>query len=505
MGFLSKHWKQLCLVGVLLLCQILITLPRLDLPFIDGRLHWFYDNANFTRMAVHSNDDTIKSPLKIFGLASYGYHEDGTIHTLNHYPDHPVLPTTLFKMYTSIVGYHDWVPRTYTLFLSLMITIVLFQLIYTVSGRLWVSAGLTLLYILLPLNFMYQDVFKHEVMVTLCVLLTFYFMTAIPKGVVYRRMFLVSLFFLFHSGWGAYVPALFMVIYLFFKRKDPQFGTVVWWALGVSMTSIIINFSVMYMLGFTPETIQRITKDRMSKGLDVVTHMGWLKKQLGFFSMNFMTVNAVCMGIMALVLVAFIPVSFNYLTFLGWVMIVSASLWIGVFRNLSFIHHYSQWYFGLAYVGILGGIATSLKDKVTSKSFMKGFGVIICGLCIMTFIGANQLRSSFLGGYMGTAEDIEVIRNLNRRLVIFSNGASGQKVWWNSVSFSLYADPVYKSWKSGRALNETQGGRIFIDKLDMIDPNRDVVVILNRQDAFNYAIQKLKEKYDIKDLQLVDK
>ena len=130
-----SRYRLAIFVLPIMLIQLFLSLPRLNEPILDGRLHWYWCNAFFLLKARHSNTPpppelagTRRDVLRIFGMANYTYDTHGRPEEIRLYSHHPILTPTLFRLYTRMLGYDNWVPRSFMLILSLLTTWVLFLL-----------------------------------------------------------------------------------------------------------------------------------------------------------------------------------------------------------------------------------------------------------------------------------------------------------------------------------------------------------------------------------------
>gem|GEM_PF-5623014 len=473
--------------------QLLISLPRINKPFLEGRAHWTADDAYFTLMAMHSLDPAVSDPWKVFGLTRYAYDESGRETGLQHYSHHPVLASTLYRAYAGAAGFEHWVPRSFALLFSMGITVLLFLLLRGVLGSVELSAALTFLYVVLPLNFNYQDAWKHEIVATFVVLLNYCLAMRLDGSRLRRIAFLAAFFLLFQAEWAVYAVGVGLWAYLFSTRprEDRRF---LYGLLAVGVVSMLLNVWILYHLGFSGKVAQSQALYRMNKDMSALTLLGWMKSQWGFLGMNFSRTG---MALLAVLVLGWCAGARRFLrtplAALGGISLFSGLAWITVFRNLSFSHHYHQWYIGLGYVLLLAGTLEAFRSRwIDSRAWRLR---IVLGLLFLMAVSAWEsfrLEALIQEGNFAAPEDIAAVQDENSRLIVASDGASGPMQWWIRPPIWLYSDPHYKSLRTGIPRSEITGGVVLIEQLKKIDRRTDVVVTLREPQAVSSVAGRLR-------------
>lgn len=489
MNVLSSRRRSALYVGAVLLFQIVVSLPRLNLLFVEGRAHWTLDSAYETLNALHSLDHTIESPWKVFGLAQYVYDGEGREIGLVHYSHHPALAAALFRGYAAFAGFGHWVPRSFALIFSLGITILLFLLLDGELENPELAALLTLLYALLPLNYNYQDAWKHETVATFVVLLNFWLARRLDEGRGARAAFLGAFFLIFQAEWAIYAigAGLWLHLFLTRPRRDRRF---LGWVLAVGASSVVLNVWILYRLGFDWGAMHSQALYRMNAGMAAVAPMGWLRKQLEFAGMNFSPINVVLLACLALWQARrpFRAGRTPLLAF-GAITLLAALAWIGLFRNLSYVHHYHQWYLGPAFILLLAGSLDEFSRRPKQRSAALA---LLVPLLAASAYGSLRLEALIHDGDFAAPKDIVAIRDQTKRLVVPSDGAGGPRDWWISPHIKLYSDPHYKSWVSGVPRERIRGGFVLIEDLRKIDPLTDSIVTLKDRQAVERTSAQLR-------------
>ncbi|MBN1102787.1 MAG: glycosyltransferase family 39 protein [Deltaproteobacteria bacterium] len=500
---MSRYRPAIFLVPILLI-QIFLSLPRLNDPNLDGRLHWYWCNAFFLLKAKHSNTPpppelagTRADALRFFGMANYAYDAGGKPVDIRLYSHHPILTPTLFRLYTRMFGYDTWVPRSFMLILSLLTTWVLFAFLRAELREDRTCAFLVLLYTLLPLYFMYMDQWKDENMGTLLVLLCFYLLTRAPVSGLYRALFLICFFLVFQAAWMSYYSAPFILLYLYRKRNHRGWERLHVYAAGVLIVSVGLNFAVLYQLGFNWTEIRAIGAGRLSGGLNRIGVSDWALRQWGYLQTNFGDINLALYGMGMGFLLLRRKVSSSLLLFASFTFTASLLCHVGLFRSLSWIHHYVQWSFGPAYVLLLAGIVSDLRKVFPENGAARTIqAAVMITLFVFTAAGSRQFEKSIRSSTFGHVSDLDSIRTLQRRLLVFSDGRSGPVDWWSGPVIDLARDPLFQ----GRS---DIGPIERIETLRDPDPKRDVLVVLNAREALATLPAYLEERFGVTGLRAV--
>ncbi len=462
--------------GLVLLVQVAVSLPRLGVPFVEGRAHWTNDDAAMTLRALHSLDRSIESPWKVFGLARYSYDAAGRETGLVEYAHHPVLAAALFRAFARVFGFSEWVSRTFSLAFSLGSTVLLVALLYPFIGA--EAAGLcALLYALLPLFYNYQDAWKHETVATFLVLLNFMLALRLDDRRTSRIALAATFFLLFQAEWGVYAIGAGLWLWLWTTRpkRDRSYLTRL---AATGAASALINVWILCKLGFDADAARRQALYRMSAGLEGVSAGAWLSRQLGFLDLNFAWPNALALA--GLLGWSAWRSSRDYwkrpLPAFGLMTTAAALAWVVCFRNLSWVHHYHQWYLGLGYVLLL---AAALERMRKSRAAL----ALLVPLLAASAYGARRLEAMIHDGDFASAADVAAIRDWKGRLIVPSDGSAGPRDWWISPNVALYADPHYKAWLLGGDRAAIRGGWTPLEDVRAVEPAADLVVTLHDRAA----------------------
>src|SRR5262249_1102016 len=127
-------WVALSLAGVLSL-QLWFCRGKFGLPFLDTRLHYNYDNADFLFRARSGNrNGDLRSP---FGVTENTYSRWGEKSgEPRYYTDHPFLVKALFQQFTKIAGTEERASRVFYFAVSFGVAAGLYTLLLQLTGNL---------------------------------------------------------------------------------------------------------------------------------------------------------------------------------------------------------------------------------------------------------------------------------------------------------------------------------------------------------------------------------
>lgn len=462
---------------------------RLNSPFIDGRLHWNYDNADYLKRAVHSTNSSIPSWKKIFGTSNYEYDRSGQVKSIQYYAHHGLLQPFLFNLYAKLVGYGEYTPRSFSLLISMAASacfiLILVQFIH--SPLILLFGGL--LYQLMPLNLAYFDHWKYENIAELMLYLTI--LTGLYRhSFRYQWPFLLSLLFAFHSDYYIYLPIFLFLAYLLKQEKETMNPRIIW---GICSLGILTTFALQFLLGFDFDNIINILVFRLNLGESHFSFWNWCTKTMRFIVMNI----GYCYLWLGFILSVFAIKTKhwkkNLLIYLGIIVLLSNLIWIAVFQNHSFIHHYSHWFFGPS-IALL--ITAYLQMAAQQKWFTHSWFLIcllILPLLFLSFIQYRTMIDRFQKARYGHIDDIEYIQSAYKRIRYFNDGKSGPIGWWSSPIPYLYTDPIYNP-------NHRQIQPIISDI--PLNPQSDLIVIINDKRFMDAFIQYCKSEFKIINLQV---
>lgn len=472
-----------------------MSLPRLDLPFVDGRTHWQHDDALFLLHALHSLDGTLPDARKVFGVARYVYGPDGRPASVTHYSHHPVLTNALFRVWVAATGPKHWSPRLFALLISLATTAVLFGLLRRLLGDEYLAAGLTLLYDRLPLYVTYQDAWKHEGLAALLFFVCVRLAVEAPASRRAAAALPFALGALANAEWAVWAAGAGVTALVW--REDGSLGrrAAVGFVVGAAFAVLVALW-----LGFTPQAAAKQALYRAGAQMEGVGFVGWLSRQAGFLTFNFGP--AAVAAAVALLAAAAAGIR-GTATAYGLVALAAGMAWVVVFRNLSHVHHYAQWYLGMGFVLVAAGALEHLRRTRGPGPARFAAGVALVPLLAFSVRAEGVMAADIWPRLFGTPEDVAVLTFMKERVVFDMEGTSGPRDWWLSPNVVLYGDPVWKRRALG--LMDARGGVVPMEQAADFDPRRDRLVALNEPGAAEEAVRRLGARAGAAPLRIVER
>ncbi|MDA1353309.1 MAG: hypothetical protein O3A01_02410 [bacterium] len=489
-----KNGRLVFLITVLLGIQLMISFARIGLPFTDGRLHVHHNNASQLRQALHSNSLPNATGGSVLGVANVEFDTKGEVKSVRNTLSHPILSSILFKLHTKLFGYSEWVPRTFALLFSMTSTVLLFCLLFLSTKSMFASWFLSLLYVVLPLNSMYQDQWQfYHLNITL--LLGALILLSRQKSHPYNRpLFLTLLGLSLLADWPSYFAVVMVWSFLFFKRRVPEFQRLHTLVLWVGLGCGLLNFLILNRLGLNLDLIKTQFIAVFNAGMVEVGSWMWLLKQFVFLDFNFGQIN-VALFIMLLIYVVGVRLFWgNILFFSSSVMLFTGVILVTVFRTYSFTHHYAQVYLALAYVLLLGGVLINVKQKIWIGRHLQFLGIsIVIPMLLMTCYNSYMSQSALQHSSFGQTQDLEIIKAMDMQIV-YAPGSSGPESWWGSSVIQLYTDKYYKG--TGKRMVPASGV-----VLNALNPDTQVIVVHNRTDRAA-ALRFFQRKFKVRELRV---
>jgi hypothetical protein len=471
---------SLLLIAIILSFQVCISIPRLNVPFLDTRLHWYFDNAMFLLMAVHSNDQTIDDPRKIFGVASYEYNHTLEPAKIKFYSNHGVLSPTLFRQFARLVGFKEYTPRIFSLLVSLCASVLLFLTIKKIMNSNGFAFFMTALYLTMPLQSLYMDQMKYSNMEALIFFAFLFSVSHLDEWKFAKITLALSAFFLFHTDYPIFFPAIAVAINLLARKISSSRILVISMMAGIASTLLI-----QWWLGFDSAKITDVASTRIGLDQAGLTTGNWLRKQWLFLSENFGEVQLFLMGA-CLLWIAIKPTLLkNFWVFSGFVTFLGTALYLTLFRNQSSIHHFNQWHLATGYVFMLVGLAQIYRWAdflVRKKRFL-----FLLPLLFLNFYQSYDLYKKCRAPEFAKPQDIEQIRAIDKRILYFTDGTSGPPDWWNGPGIRLYKDPILNRKKTPFPLPTGENVTYQMDQ--------DLLAVMNDPKAIHYVYGSMKQWY----------
>jgi len=489
------------LLAVLLTVQLLAALPRFgELNYANCGRH--YDNALFLLFASVSNDDSIRDARKFFGLAKYVYDDNCEPAAVEHYSRHPVLSPTLTRLCARVFGHTETTIRAYALFLSLLATALLFLLLSQFISRPAPTFFLGLLYVFVPMKFMYMDCWCYYTAVEVMILATLLSLWKARTHRWARFAFLACFFLLFHTDWPAYIAAAGMFLYLCLARDNPGWRGLAFRAALVGAIGVLSSFLIQGSLGFFEQMRAGFVRQTVGLREEMPSLMAWVHRQRLIIDRMFGQVLAFAGLAVGALLVRRRALFSNFLLVAACIVIGTSLVYVGVFAHAAYVHDTAHWFLALGSVLLLGGFLAYAEDHgyFDSAAFSQGTAISLAVLVMLVSLQGVRVYRGHLDNAFGTPGDVIAVRSLDKRFVVFCDGDQETRKWWDTTLMpkvvSLYSDPAFR--------RSENGGVQFVEDTARLDVERDAIVMPNRDGAESHFLAAYGEKLGVRTLELAE-
>ncbi len=425
------------------------------MPFLDTRLHYDYDNADFTFRARNGNrNDDLRSQ---FGVTVNAYTRWGErTGKPTYYTDHPFLMKALFQQFTRVVGTDEWVSRVFYLLVSLAIAGGFYTILLQSTSSLLGSLAGALTLVSLPLFAVYQTCVKFEtdgmaIAVWLFIALMGYLRTGARRWLITYAALAVAAALAHWTSllFGGVLTIILAVVA--WRARDAaarRASVVTAVALTAGLTMLLGLMS--YLQGSIGGARVALTSAFARRAADIPA-ADWWATQWIYLRRNFADLFPWIIPALALALCLLwsVPALARYARQLAeprsFFMFLAASLtvglvWILAFRQGSFVHIYWQFWLALPIASLVGVFVARVRSRLLTAAGMAGVAFLIAHL-----LGAERAAyASVRSDQLGTPTDVAFLRSLQqdkfKRLVFvpISNAALNQ--WFQGPLFEYYTD-----------------------------------------------------------------
>ena len=449
---------MLSLASVLAL-QLSMCWGKLGLPFLDTRLHYNFDNADYSFRARSGNrNGDLRSQ---FGVTLNKYSRWGErAGEPAYYTHHPFLVKALFQQYTKVAGTSEWTSRSFYLAVSFAIAAGVYTIFLQTTGSLVASLAGTLTLVSLPLFALYQTCVKFEtdgmlVSVWLFVALMAYFRQGTRRALATYGI-LAVLAFLVHWTSGIFVGALGVCLLLVSWRggnsttKQALLVTICAGVLGLGALAAVMSY-LQRGWGGTRAALAESYTER-SASIPAAT---WWARQWTYARKNFSAAFPwIVLGPFLLLsgrrlwsrhyrpTTPASPLRSGHLLALFFVAtLTTACVWMLAFPQGSFIHVYWQYWFCLPIATLVASSLASLR----TKPLVFAAGTAACGVLIVYLLSASRASyAEVFEDQLGTPADITFLSSLREdrfsRLIFVPVSDAPLNQWFQGPLFEYYTD-----------------------------------------------------------------
>ena len=453
-------WIVLSLAGVLGL-QIWFCLGSFRAPFLDTRLHYSYDNADFLVRA--RSGDRSGELRDQFGVTEQSYSRWGVKKgEARYYTDHPFLVKAAFQQFTRVAGTGEWTSRVFSLAVSFGIAAGFYVVVLlteaggrkarpcgTGRGLLSAFAG-TMILVSLPLFAVYQTCIKFETDGMLAGVWLYaalvMFLENGKRSSLWAYGILAALAFLVHWTSGLLVGALAVwLLVSWLKRRDPARGRAFLASVLAGVAGVILLVAAFGYLQHGWSGARAHLERSFAVRSAPVPPAQWWTRQRAYFESNFTDVMfwiAVGSGVFLAVLA--LKRREESPSGLLWVFFVStlavAVVWMIAFRQGSFIHKYWQYWLCLPLATLAAAFVGSRKTLPPALLATAGF----LALAVYLLMAAKDSYAGILKDQLGTREDIAFLKTLRDdsfdRFVFVPVSQIPLNQWFQGPLFDYYTD-----------------------------------------------------------------
>ena len=437
--------------------QLASTWGRLDGPFLDTRLHYHYDNADFgfkIRSGLRNEDLRSQLGVTMNAYSAWGERKEPP----RYYTDHPFLLKTLLQLYARLAGVSEWTTRSFSLLVAVATVVGLYTLVLMTTRSLWAAAAGAATLATLPLFAVYQVCVKFEADgMLLAVWLFVAYMAVLRRGTpAMRWLYAVLVVVAFLTHWTAMLFVGCLAVYQLLLgrrlvRARELAGTTLW----AAAAGLIALMAVMSYLqnGWlrAMEVLMRAFVIRSA----LSPLSSWAARQLSYLEMNFtVPVGLACLAMAGLLAWRLRraklasastrespdPEGVNQLAAFIAVSSAVACIWVAGFRQGSFIHSYWQYWFCFPIAAL---VASTLALAGTGRARWV-LRCLACGLVIWLFVAGQRAHGRVVADQLGTRDEIEFLRSLRAdsfdRLVFVPVTATALNQWFQGPLFLYYTD-----------------------------------------------------------------
>jgi hypothetical protein len=451
------------------LLQVWMCWGKLGLPFLDTRLHYNYDNADFLFRARSGNrNGDLRSQL---GVTVNAYSRWGErTGPPNYNTDHPFLVKAALQQYTKLVGSEEWASRSFYLAVSFALAAGLFTVLLTTTGNLLTSLTGAAVLVSLPVFAVYQSAVKFEtdgmlVAVWLFVALTRHQRTGSRRALAATGI-LAGLAFLTHWSAMLFVAALSTwLLIVAWRRRDASarralLAVVTGSALGAAMLAALMDF-----LQGGWQNVLVILRNAFAIRSDPIPFAAWEAREWDYAKLNFS--EALVWFVIGAALLIGVSrwrkrgVSGKPLlgapgagAFAVCTALVAVA-WIFIFRQGSFVHVYWQSWFCLPIAVI---VALTAEEVSVTPLRLVGAAALAAVLVAFLTVASRRAYAGVLADQLGTDADIAFLRSLRNdrfpRFVFVPVSEASLDSWFQGPLFEYYTDRPVVLATSGDALRD---------------------------------------------------
>ena len=437
-------------LAFLAIWQVTLVKDRLSVPFLDTRLHYFWDNA-FTSFNARSGN-RVGGLRCQFGTTMADYVRWGEpAGTPRHYTDHPFLIQATFQQAARLIGTSEMASRSFSLLASFGIAAGLFVLAIQTTGSALAAVAAGLVLVSLPVFSTFQVSAKYELNGMLLGVWQFVAFVAClrsesPRARATHGIF-TALTFLAHwtAALCAGVTGVFLAVRFWRHRDGPSRRALLSTLAGGTAGLVFLAFLMAFVQGGFREAWAPLAES-FSRRSQVVPLQDWAARQWVYLGVNFgWTFLAAALGMAILLAGRRISRRREGPEGLLSLFIVASAFtacaWLFLFRQGSYIHVYWQLWLALPGGALVAAFVASLGGR-RRMQVLAGLGILL--LCLHLRRLSAESYEDILRVQLGTGEDIEFLKSLRqdrfKRMVFVPLTEDPLNDWFQGPLFEYYTD-----------------------------------------------------------------
>ncbi len=467
----------LALGGVLLL-QIALAWGRLDLPFLDGRIHYNYDNAGFSFQA--RTGILLGGPRSQLGVTSVPFASWGKPAGFpSYYTHHPFLFKALFQLWMRLTGDAESSSRSFALTVSMAAAAGTVVALAVATGSVLAALLGTAVMVATPVFAIHQVCIKYEIegMAIGAWLLatTFIYLERPTRRALAVLAILAFLAPLAH--WTALFLSVCVIAWLIGERLlvrasgtgRPLMSLIV----GTGVGTIVLFAAFAWLQGgWAPYWRDQAAAILFRQDASALPPGAWSDAQRKYVGLNFTWLLPWIAGLATVARgsiwarrrISGVPpgrtASGRALPAFFFSTLATACVWQFGFLQSSFVHLYTQLWFALPLAALIAGLACSVRRGIARQ----GVALAACLLVIFLAAASHDLARRVLAAQSGTPEDIRFLRSLRtdtfRRLVFVPLVQEPPSHWFDGPIGPYYTDRPVTTYDGVMPLGE--GDKVLV-------------------------------------------
>jgi len=444
-------------VGGVLLLQIALSWGRLGLPFLDGRLHYNYDNALFATCA--RTGILLGDARSQMGITQVHYNAWGRpAGAPSYYTHHPFLFKAVFQLWVRGFGDSEFSTRVFALLVSMLAAAGAVVALAIATGSA-LAAGLAMaVMVATPVFATFELCIKYELdgmaIGTWLLAMVFLYLKRPSRGALAALFVLAVLAPLAH--WTAIILVAALIVWLTGERvvagaRDagpPLFAL----TLGAGIGGVILLAVFAWLKGgWAPFLRDQVAVFRVHEDVSALQPGEWGQRQRAYVALNYTWALLGLAGFLAAAHgVAWVARRVRHAPSHGagsgrmlaagfFSTLATAVVWVFGFAHASFIHYYMQIWLGLP-IAVLFAATIRTLGVTLARTAIVGAATVV--LIAWLFKASTVLTHQVIDEQVGTSENVAFLRSLRTdrfdRFVFIPTVEDPRNLWFSGPNFEYY-------------------------------------------------------------------